>query len=74
VRSGKITVDSANAGLAELRHLLEKAAHDLRRGIVGIDQHGKTGQSFLFGFHTAPSVVAAVIAYWRILLIPENAR
>jgi hypothetical protein len=46
----------------------------LRRGIVGIDQHRKARQSFLFAFHTAPSVVAAVIAYWRILLVPENAR
>jgi len=25
----------------------------------------------LFAFHAAPSVVAAIIAYWRILLIPE---
>ncbi|HEY3029739.1 MAG TPA: hypothetical protein VGJ68_06105, partial [Bradyrhizobium sp.] len=37
----------------------------LRRGIVGVDEHGKPGQSFLFTFHTAPSVVVAVNGYWR---------
>jgi hypothetical protein len=37
----------------------------LSRGIVGVDEHGKTGQSLLFGFHRAPSVVVAVNRYWR---------
>src|ERR1700704_2801305 len=51
VRPGKVTVDTAHAGLAEFRHLLEQASGNLRRGVIGIDQHGKTRQSLRFGFH-----------------------
>jgi hypothetical protein len=49
--SGKIPVDAANTGLAELRHFLEQSGRDLRRGVVRIDQHGEAGQALLFGIH-----------------------
>ena len=51
VWAGKVAVDAAHAGLAEFRYLLEQTAGNLRRGVVGIDQHGKTRQSLRFSFH-----------------------
>jgi hypothetical protein len=49
-------IDAANAGLAEFCHFFEQSARDLRRGIVGIDQHGEAGQALLFGFHRGTSM------------------
>jgi hypothetical protein len=54
LRTGKIPINTPYAGLAELRYLLEQSSRDLRRGVIGVDEHGKTGQSLLFGWHEAP--------------------
>lgn len=42
---GKVAIDAANAGFAELGDLLEQAIRDLRRRVVGIDQDGKSGRT-----------------------------
>jgi hypothetical protein len=37
--------------------LFELPTCDLGRGIIGINQHGKTGQALLLGFHHGTSMI-----------------
>src|SRR5204863_2410850 len=42
---GKIAVDAANAGLADLGNLFEQTIRNLGRGIVSVDQNSETGRA-----------------------------
>ena len=47
-RTGKVAIDTPNAGFSDLRYLLEQAVSDLGRGVVGVDQDGKSGRALYF--------------------------
>ena len=44
-RSGKVSVDTANAGFADLGNLFEESRRDTRRSIVGIDKYSEAGRA-----------------------------
>ena len=46
---GEVAVDAAEAGLADLGHLVEEPVGDLGRGVVGVDEDGELAGAELVG-------------------------